>query len=40
VRWRGIRDTAKAAGDAAGETAANTEIAAIESDMMIPALTP
>jgi hypothetical protein len=40
VRWRGIRDTAKAGGDAAGEAAANTEIAAIESDMMIPALAP
>jgi hypothetical protein len=38
VRWRGIRDTAKAAGDAAAETAANAEITAIETDMMIPAL--
>ena len=40
VRWRGIRDTAKAAGDAAAEAAANTEVAAIESDMLIPMLTP
>ena len=40
MRWRGIRDTAKAAGDAAAEAAANTEITAIESDMMIPMLTP
>jgi hypothetical protein len=40
VRWRGIRDTAKTAGDAAAETAANAEISAIESDMMIPALAP
>ena len=38
VRWRGIRDTAKTAGNAAAEAAASAEIAAIESDMMIPAL--
>ena len=39
VRWRGIRDTAKTGGNATAEAAANTEISAIESDMMIPALT-
>ena len=40
MRWRGIRDAAKTAGDAAAEAAANTEVAAIESDMLIPMLTP
>ena len=40
VRWRGIRDAAKAAGDTAAETAATAEVNAIESDMLIPMLTP
>jgi hypothetical protein len=40
VRWRGIRDAAKLAGNATAEAAANTEISAIETDMLIPMLTP
>jgi hypothetical protein len=40
VRWRGIRDAAKTAGDTAAETAATAEVNAIESDMLIPMLTP